>query len=257
MKALTHTLTVLVGVLVVRPAVAQELSPAASEGVVAMWQQDLGEIEGLLVEREWKRAKRKADGLLDAMVDRLRTGTGAGPLLASAVAMRAIARSGLEDAEGAAWDWHVALSLSPAVTEVDLTRFGDAGLYFRSAGFEQFTEKLIERTGTSEPKDGADRPRWTAPVKVRTPSPWYPRAKHNACVEQPVALAFVVDARGRPVAPRFEAPADPILAYSALETIREWRYEPATVDGRPQAIRMLQTVNYKMLFCRDPRAAGE
>lgn len=249
--------------LVARPAGAQELSPAASEGVVAMWQQNLGEIEKLLVEREWKRAKRKADGLLDAVVERLQAGSGAGPLLASAVAMRAIAHSGLGDAEGAAWDWHVALSLSPSVQDVDLTRFGDAGSYFRSAEFERFTEKQVERSRESKAPGAArgdarrGEPRSTAPVKVSTPPPTYPRAKRNACIEQPVMLFFVIDTRGRPIAPRFGDAADPVLAFSALETIREWRFEPATTDGWPLAIHYSQTVNYKMLFCRDPRAAGE
>lgn len=249
--------------LVARSAAAQELSPSASEGVVAMWQQDLGEVEQLLVEREWKRAKRKTEGLLAAIVDRLQSGSGAGPLLGSAVAMRAIARSGLGEAEAAAWDWHVALSLSPSVQEVDLARFGDAGSFFRSAEFERFTEKQVERSRESkpprDPRGGAGNgePRSTAPVKVSTRPPSYPRAKRNACAEQPVMLFFVIDTRGRPIAPRFGDAADPVLAYSALETIREWRFEPATTDGWPLAIHYLQTVNYKMLFCRDPRAAAD
>lgn len=263
MRALDRALGLALVVLLAHSAAGQELSPAASEGVVAMWQQDLGEIEELLVGRDWKRAQRKADGLLDAIVDRLQSGSGAGPLLASAVAMRAIARSGLGDAESAAWDWHVALSLSTSVQGVDLTRFGDAGAYFRSAEFERFTEKQVERSRESKPPGaapgdaGVSEPRSTAPVKVSTPPPTYPRAKRNACVEQPVMLFFVIDTRGRPIAPRFGDAADPVLAYSALETIREWRFEPATTDGWPLAIHYLQTVNYKMLFCRDPRAVGD
>lgn len=264
MRVPARALGIVLVALALRSAAAQELSAAASEGVVAMWRQDLGEVEHLLTDREWKQAKRKAEGLLDSIVQRLRSGSGSGPLLGSAVAMRAVARAGSGDFEAAAWDWHVARSLFPNVIEVDLARFGDAGSFFSSAGFDRFSEKLLESASDESPGGGergaAERhrlPRSSAPRKLHAPVPGYPRAKQNACVEQPVALTFVIDGRGRPVAPRFDDSADPILAYSALETIREWRYEPAKVDGRAQAIQMFQTVNYRMLFCRDPRAAAD
>jgi len=246
--------------LVARPAGAQELSPAASEGVVAMWQQNLGEIEKLLVEREWKRAKRKADGLLDAIVERLRSGTGSGPLLGSAVAMRAVARAGLGEFEAAAWDWHVAVALSPAVQEVDLSRFGEPGRFFGSSEIAAYSVE----GGAAVPLDlreplvpiVADG-KGPEPVrKIHAPQPGYPRAKAAACSEEPIALHFVVAKSGRPIAPVFSGSADPVLAFSALETVREWRFEPATLDGEPVEALYNLLVNYRLTYCPDPRASG-
>ncbi len=76
------------------------------------------------------------------------------------------------------------------------------------------------------------------------PSPPYPREANGA---QGVVLLNVVVNKDGSVTVQNVEQGDPILAKAAVESVREWRCEPALVDGwRPIAQHVVLEINFKL-----------
>jgi len=82
------------------------------------------------------------------------------------------------------------------------------------------------------------------PQKLEAPLPEYPKGKVAGRVAEPVVVVVVIDRDGRPKHPRFPDSVDPILAFAALETIRDWEFRPASCAGRPVTVYYHLTVNF-------------
>jgi len=241
-----------VGLAVATAALVKAEGPLTgkrSQEVVEGWRERIGETEQLLREGKWKRSKRQMDDLLPEMTTRFFSEVGSGQLLGVATGLRAVAEAGLGDEDGAAWDWSVAKTLAPEVAEVDLTQFGEAGSFFSSPRFEELSYTwhgpFLGDTGPVDDSGdlAADR-RFVPPKKRRAPRPQYPRGMQHACTEAPVVVQFVIDRGGTPRSPTWIAKANPVLFFAATESLRDWRFEPATVDGKPVKTYYTITVNY-------------
>lgn len=241
-------------------AASQPMPPAAWKAVVEQWTEDLRENEALLREGKYKKVKSRLDTQLREMAARFRTGSVAGSLIGSGSALRAIARAGLGDFEGAAWDWHVALTLAPEIARVDRAQFGAAGEYFSSEEFERRSDPgADEEEGKGDGLDATEdrSEEVVAPRKKFAPAPEYPRGKADACLETPVVIEVLIDREGRPRAPRLAEPGDPVLFFTATEAVRRWKFEPARLDGEPVTVKYHLTINYQIMFCPGgPRATG-
>jgi protein TonB len=89
----------------------------------------------------------------------------------------------------------------------------------------------------------------TPPVLVHRVVPEYPEAARRARLQGVVVIDAVIDSDGAVVeatvlndAARFGG-----LAEAALRAVREWRYEPARLEGRPVAVRMTVTVTFSLV----------
>lgn len=209
--------------------------------VVARWRESLQEADEMLSAGEWKQVRKATNRLLGEMCERIERGPSAAVFLATAAVQRAVAEAGLGNARDAAWDWHMAVSLHPDFAALDLTGYGEAGALLarqRQAVAEIETVPL-----------GPLFPDVRPPRRRLAPRPKYPRAKRIACLEEAIVIGGVVDAEGRPQAPRLLTPSYPVLGFAAMDALRAWRYEPARQDGEPVPVAYSLTVNFEIELC--------
>lgn len=84
------------------------------------------------------------------------------------------------------------------------------------------------------------------PVRVFAPDPVYPEAARQARVEGVVVLQAVIDTLGRVVNLRVLKGLPSGLSEAATDAVAQWRFKPATLEGRPVAVRYLVTVSFSV-----------
>ncbi|WP_243316934.1 energy transducer TonB [Geothrix paludis] len=85
----------------------------------------------------------------------------------------------------------------------------------------------------------------TAPAILHRVDPIYPDLARRAHVQGTVVLMMVVDERGVPMQVRV-LDGHPALQDAALQAARQWRFEPALMDGRPAAASFRLTLNFRL-----------
>lgn len=85
------------------------------------------------------------------------------------------------------------------------------------------------------------------PVRVVTPlvGPEFIGAK--------VELQFVVDAQGRPAGISIVSSPDRELGLQVVDAVKQWRFQPAEVDGKPVATKVALPVNIIEQTVQGPR----
>jgi TonB family protein len=84
----------------------------------------------------------------------------------------------------------------------------------------------------AEPKTDAGT--WIPPKPTVSPRPQYPQAAFDAKVQGTVLVEILVGEEGE-VAHLEIRQSIPALDAAALATVRQWKFEPARVDGVPRA----------------------
>ncbi|MCB1037135.1 MAG: energy transducer TonB, partial [Acidobacteria bacterium] len=233
--------------------------------VVKKWLERLQESERALLRGEWMKAKQGTEKLLTEMCQRLEGGEGVEHLLGTAAFLRSLAEAGLGNEAAANWDFRTALAMRPELGEIDLAPFGVAGemltpwrsnVWGSQEGEGGLTSEAQAMVTSLLPKAKVDPPR-----KIHAPKPKYPFAKHVACADGPIFIRTVIDEEGRPREPQLLSAQDPVLAFAALEALRDWRFEPARRDGEPVPVYYNLTVNFEVpvctnLFARAQRGKG-
>lgn len=74
-----------------------------------------------------------------------------------------------------------------------------------------------------------------SPVRISGPDPEFP-APTGGVLEGSLALEGIIDEEGRPIDWRITEPL-PGYDQPALEAVRQWRFRPAMLDGRPVSVR--------------------
>ena len=82
------------------------------------------------------------------------------------------------------------------------------------------------------------------PVFTYQPQPLFTEEARKARIQGIVLLRFVVDAEGNVVNPIVIKDLPLGLTESALETVKTWKAEPATKEGKPVAVYMIQQINF-------------
>ena len=90
-----------------------EAQPVVSKTAGEEWRAEMRQIDGLLLEGKFKKARSRSEALMTVMCESILGGEGAEELLATVVVQRGLARAGVGDDEGAVWDLHAALNLDP------------------------------------------------------------------------------------------------------------------------------------------------
>ncbi len=81
------------------------------------------------------------------------------------------------------------------------------------------------------------------PRQLRSPAPAYPELARQAQIQGLVILGVTVDESARPVDIRILR-GIPILNEAAVEALKTWRYEPATVDGISRRVKFVEHVGF-------------
>ena len=80
---------------------------------------------------------------------------------------------------------------------------------------------------------------------VHRVDPIYPDFARRAHVQGTVVLMMVVDEQGLPVQVR-ALEGHPTLQEAAMQAARQWRFEPARLDGRPVSASFRLTLNFRL-----------
>ena len=84
------------------------------------------------------------------------------------------------------------------------------------------------------------------PRPLEQPPPRYSEAARRARIQGPVVLALILGEDGRVASLEVVRGLPFGLSDAAAEAVARWRYEPATLGGRPVKVRMTVTVNFEL-----------
>ena len=71
-----------------------------------------------------------------------------------------------------------------------------------------------------------------------------------------VQLEFLVKADGKPAEFSIKSATDDVLATAVLRAVKQWRFQPAKIDGKPVAVRVALPVNIVNSLASSPRLAA-
>jgi len=86
----------------------------------------------------------------------------------------------------------------------------------------------------------------TEPRKLETPRPVYPEHLRKEKVQGVVILETVVTVEGLVSDVKVLNDAHPDFAQAAKEAVRQWTFEPATLDGDPVAVKYILTAQFRL-----------
>ncbi len=242
--------------LALSPAFAQTAqmsqSIAPREPLKDKWLAGLKETDQKLRAHEWEAAAKRGRQAGEQIVDLAGTGESPAYSLAVAYVFRAIAEAKLGHQDDAEWFWDSALNLFPEVAKTSLSPYGGKALALRQRTLRALDKEKIpaelrregeegEKEVNLDPKN-VERPRIVHQVR-----PEFPEALQLLGVEGWVVVASVIGEDGRPRQPVIlDAKGGGAgMKYVALDTLRQWRFEPAKLDGKPVAVNYILNVSFK------------
>jgi len=86
----------------------------------------------------------------------------------------------------------------------------------------------------------------TAPKAISMPQPEYTDQARRKKINGTVLLSLVVAADGTVRDPAVTRSLDRGLDKQALETVKKWKFQPATKDGQPVAVRIDVEVSFRI-----------
>ena len=100
-----------------------------------------------------------------------------------------------------------------------------------------------ERSET-ESRSSASERGFSAPTIIHQSQPSYTPEARAARFTRPIAVALTVDENGVPQEIALVAPAPFGLGERAIAAVRDWRYEPASKNGKPIRARIVEEVRF-------------
>ena len=103
-----------------------------------------------------------------------------------------------------------------------------------------------ERSGVEPERVYRLDPAVSPPVAIARPAPPYPELARRLRREGAVMLEAIIDASGKVVDARVLTDPGFGVSEAALAAVRTWRYQPATLDGRPVSVYLTVTVTFRL-----------
>ncbi len=85
-----------------------------------------------------------------------------------------------------------------------------------------------------------------APIRTSYSEPVYPDAARKARMQGIVILQAIINAQGEVVDVEVLKSVNPLLDASAERAVRQWKYRPATLNGRAVSVYLTVTVNFNL-----------
>jgi len=85
-----------------------------------------------------------------------------------------------------------------------------------------------------------------APKRIFSPDPHYPEEARHARVQGVVILQTIIDKAGGVTDIKVLKGLPSGLTEAAVEAVSKWRFEPATLEGKPVAVYYLVTVSFSV-----------
>jgi TonB family protein len=220
-------------------------APAGAKDPFKAWNQKFRSAIERLESGQSEKALEKLDDLLEEYAELAGPGATNERNLGAILVHKAIAEQALGRAADAQWTWDVAVNFLPGAASFDLSRFGETGRslheYAVLAEARDESNSQVEEIACDH-CDGR-----TPPKPIKSVNPRYPVGARQFFGEGALVVRVLIDEEGRARHPRVVRKlAAPALTYSAFKALREWRFEPATFDGKPIPVYYVLTVNYKL-----------
>ncbi len=84
------------------------------------------------------------------------------------------------------------------------------------------------------------------PRRIKYVDPVYPEIARRARVSGPVILEVVLDKEGNPKSVKVLRGLSMGLTEAAVEAVKQWKWEPSTLNGRPVEVIIIVTVNFRL-----------
>lgn len=168
--------------------------------------------------------------------------------LAEACAVWAITEAALDRREEARWHWYVAQNLSRTFLTKDLSGYGRGGAYLMRNSIqaaETMHAKVYDVLDPVKPEEKFGSS-FREPVRIRAVYPRLPKDLRNRDrFSHVVFIQVTINSLGEVVQPTvMDAGFYPGLIYRAFEALREWRYEPARLNGKAVSYRYIIPVAF-------------
>lgn len=215
------------------PVTPQERRAAQIQGEkrAAIWTKRLQEAEAELRAGNGKKTEKIASLLARDMMDDILFGESAGQWLGTACLMRALGAAQQGKSTEAVWHWHVAQHLYPTVRTYDLSPYGAAGELLMASPIRPPAVAGLPRIG-DETSDGISPPK-----EIFAPFAVYPYAKTDLGAELRIPVECRVGEDGRLSHPLVASEETrPTFLFAVLDALREWKLEPARLNGEPVAV---------------------
>lgn len=233
----------------------------------AAWKKEVLKIDSLLVAKDWKRANRRAEKLLDQFSYHLMTG--GREFIGAVVLERAVALAGLGKEHDAEWYAWMASDFWDRSAD-QLLRYGDIGLRLRRAlsGMGQgdgnaqpvvvddgegavvlYPDELRAAAGDLVFREGMDTQgsQLTPPVIISKRQPQYPEGVRWARGEDTIQIMTMIGRDGVPRSPTIVRSSSYVpMVYMALDALKDWRFKPATENGKPIDALYVLTVRFML-----------
>lgn len=218
---------------VILPLLFVAISAHATDPFIAR----ITESEELLKKGEYEKALKIDNRLIDDMVDNLGPGDEETKWFAVALLHKAFALRGVGQDDEAVWFWHMALNIRPGLAEADMSMFGAPAEFLKQHALAP----------PDLPHAGSKSSNIQPPKVLKRVEPVYPYAVRWFHVTGIVILECLIDKNGdvRDVTVKKPLPAGTIL-YTAMQALRKWKFEPATMDGKPVEVLFNLTFNFKL-----------
>ena len=143
---------------------------------------------------------------------------------------------------------------APLMQDVELAGAGDWARVVTLQVGEVQEEILVEtgRTGAKAPAAPGGPPLKVGgnirpPRKISSPNPVYPQSMKDAGIEGAVPLEAVIAGDGSVQTVRvLTAGVHPDLAIAAVDAVRQWKFEPTLLNGKPVPIKMKVTIEFRL-----------
>ncbi|QXD25264.1 energy transducer TonB [Opitutia bacterium ISCC 51] len=80
---------------------------------------------------------------------------------------------------------------------------------------------------------------------IEMPAPLYPEDPKHSGVDGSATLMFYVDERGRVRMPHVTEYSQSIFGESALQSVKQWRFESPVIDGKKVSVLVKQRFDFK------------
>jgi TonB family protein len=106
-------------------------------------------------------------------------------------------------------------------------------------------EAPAQSTKTQIQPDAKTEKNIQPPTCISCPDPAYPKSAKERKVQGTVTLSAVISMEGRPLSIRVERSPDEDLASAAFEAVKNWRFNPGTLNGNPVEVKIVVEVVFK------------
>jgi TonB family protein len=87
----------------------------------------------------------------------------------------------------------------------------------------------------------------TPPKFISGNDPKYTESARDAKIEGTVILAVSIDEKGKVKAVKVKSPLDKGLDHNAIKAVKRWKFQPATVDGKPVPTEVNISVDFRLM----------